>query len=59
LIENTVDGLGHRGWVSMEVFSAGLAETRPSIPEEYARRAATSFARLEEELRLGWQKSRL
>jgi 4-hydroxyphenylpyruvate dioxygenase len=54
-----VHGLGYRGWVSMEVFSAGLAETRPSVPVEFARRAAISYARLEEELGFGQERSRL
>lgn len=41
-----VEGLGWRGWVSMELFNRSLEEKRDNVPEEHAARAMASWERL-------------
>ncbi|KAL2109787.1 hypothetical protein VUR80DRAFT_2021 [Thermomyces stellatus] len=38
--------MGYRGWVSHEIFNHRLADADAGIPEEMARRASVSFAKL-------------
>ncbi|CEJ62265.1 hypothetical protein PMG11_10768 [Penicillium brasilianum] len=45
-----LNGLGYTGWVSMEVFSRSTGESRPSVPDEHAARAARSWQRILQQL---------
>ena len=51
-----VNGLGYRGWISMEMFSRHLWEADANIPSEYAKRAALSYQVVCE--KLGWEELR-
>lgn len=46
------DGLGYKGWISLEVFSRTLAQPEPTVPWEHARRAETSWKKLTKVM--GW-----
>ena len=43
-----VDGLGYRGWISMELFSRTMSDPRPEVPEEHATRAMRSWEKIVE-----------
>ena len=43
-----VDGLGYRGWISMELFSRTMSDPRPEVPEEHATRAKRSWEKIVE-----------
>ena len=47
-----VDGLGYRGWVSMELFSRTMSDPRPEVPEEHAKRAIYSWGKTVDALAL-------
>jgi len=40
------EGLGYKGWISLELFSRTLAEPEPIVPREHARRAEISWKKL-------------
>jgi 4-hydroxyphenylpyruvate dioxygenase len=41
-----VDGLGYKGWVSMELFSRTMSDPRPEVPEEHASRGIRSWGKI-------------
>jgi 4-hydroxyphenylpyruvate dioxygenase len=47
------DGLGYKGWVSLELFSRTMADSDPSVPREHARRGMESWQKLIEVM--GWE----
>lgn len=47
-----VDGLGYKGWVSMELFSRTMSDPRPEVPEEHATRAIRSWGKIVDALAL-------
>lgn len=51
-ITDEKDGLGFKGWISLEVFSRTLAEPEPAVPEDHAKRAEISWKKLVKEM--GW-----
>jgi len=40
------EGLGYKGWISMEFFNKSLVDSRSEVPAEHARRAMESWRRL-------------
>ncbi|KAH7377435.1 sugar phosphate isomerase [Cadophora sp. MPI-SDFR-AT-0126] len=46
------DGLGYRGWISMELFSRTMADTRVECPNEHAMRGMESWKKIVEVM--GW-----
>lgn len=50
VVKVIIDGLGYKGWVSMELFSRTLAETGEEVPKEHARRARVAWEKLEKEI---------
>lgn len=50
-----IEGLGYKGFVSMELFSRTMAEEGEGVPAEHARRGATAWKKLEQ--RLGLNKT--
>lgn len=49
------DGLGYKGWISMELFSRSLIEEGSRVPKEHAERAMESWRRLEKVM--GWENN--
>jgi 4-hydroxyphenylpyruvate dioxygenase len=49
-----IQGLGYKGWVSMELFSRTMNEPGGEVPKEHARRAREAWEKLEKEI-TGWQ----
>jgi 3-dehydroshikimate dehydratase len=49
-----IQGLGYKGWVSMELFSRTMAEKGDKVPKEHARRARVAWEKLEKEI-AAWQ----
>ncbi|PQE24466.1 3-dehydroshikimate dehydratase protein [Rutstroemia sp. NJR-2017a BBW] len=47
-----IDGLGYKGWVSMELFNRSMSEEGSQVPDEHARRAAAAW-----EVIKGWINS--
>ncbi|CAK7235152.1 hypothetical protein SBRCBS47491_009194 [Sporothrix bragantina] len=47
-VAKAVFDLGFSGWVSMEVFHTDHWDTRPSVPDEWARRGMASWRRVQE-----------
>lgn len=47
-----IDGLGYKGWVSMELFSRTMSDPRPEVPEEYAARGIRSWGKIVDSLAL-------
>ncbi|QSZ34626.1 hypothetical protein DSL72_007480 [Monilinia vaccinii-corymbosi] len=47
-----VEGVGYRGWVSMELFNRSMAQEGEEVPDQHARRARESW-----EVIQGWMKS--
>ncbi|KAH8664490.1 xylose isomerase-like protein [Xylariales sp. PMI_506] len=47
-----IDGLGYRGWVSMELFSRTMAEEGSHVPGEHSARGMVAWRKLEERLKL-------
>jgi 4-hydroxyphenylpyruvate dioxygenase len=45
-------GLGFEGWVSLELFNRRMADEGPEVPEELARRGATSWIKLQKDMGL-------
>jgi 4-hydroxyphenylpyruvate dioxygenase len=58
VLEAILVGLGYRGRISAELFSASLVEEGPEVPQEHARRAAESWEKLLNDLGMGAQKRR-
>jgi 4-hydroxyphenylpyruvate dioxygenase len=50
ITKTILDGLGYRGWVSMELFSRTMADPDPSVPAEHARRAGQAWKKLQREI---------
>lgn len=48
------EGLGYKGWISMEFFNRSLLERRSEVPTEHARRAVESWQRLR--IVMGWDR---
>jgi 4-hydroxyphenylpyruvate dioxygenase len=46
-----IEGLGYRGWVSMELFSRTMSMEGEHVPGEHARRAGQAWRRVEEEIK--------
>ncbi|KAG4025947.1 hypothetical protein MFRU_047g00110 [Monilinia fructicola] len=49
-----VEGLGYRGWVSMELFSRSMAEEGEKVPDDHARRAWESWEVIKSWMK-GWR----
>lgn len=49
-----IQGLGYKGWVSMELFSRTMNEPRDEVPKAHARRAREAWEKLEKEI-IAWQ----
>ncbi|PNS14107.1 hypothetical protein CAC42_6620 [Sphaceloma murrayae] len=47
-----INGLGFRGWVSMELFNRSMAEPSPSVPQEHARRGMASWAKIQRDTQM-------
>ncbi|OJJ00775.1 hypothetical protein ASPVEDRAFT_27487 [Aspergillus versicolor CBS 583.65] len=47
-----IEGLGYKGFVSMELFSRTMSEEGEGVPAEHARRGITAWKRLQERLQL-------
>ncbi|KAI0400104.1 xylose isomerase-like protein [Xylaria palmicola] len=45
-------GLGFKGWVSMELFHRRMADSDPMVPRELASRGATAWAKLVRDMKL-------
>ncbi|KAL2268192.1 hypothetical protein VTJ83DRAFT_3038 [Remersonia thermophila] len=45
-------GIGYEGWVSLELFHRRMEDKDPSVPEELARRGATSWVKLQKDMGL-------
>ena len=58
VLETILVGLGWRGRISAELFSASLVEEGAGVPAEHARRAAESWEKLLRDLGMGAQKRR-
>jgi len=52
-----IEGLGYKGWVSMELFSRTMAEPGEQVPAEHARRAAIAWGKIQKEIE-GWNASK-
>lgn len=52
LLEPAPEGLGYKGWVSMEVFSWTLAEKDGAVPKQHAERAQMSWKEVTRRLKL-------
>jgi 4-hydroxyphenylpyruvate dioxygenase len=49
-----IEGLGYKGWVSMELFSRTMGEAGNEVPKEHARRARLTWEKLEKEVK-AWE----
>jgi 4-hydroxyphenylpyruvate dioxygenase len=58
VLETILVGLGWRGRISAELFSASLVEEGAGVPLEHARRASESWEKLLRDLGMGAQKRR-
>jgi 4-hydroxyphenylpyruvate dioxygenase len=58
VLEAILIGLGWRGRISHELFSASLVEEDAGVPEEHARRAAVGWEKLLSDMGMGAQKRR-
>ncbi|KAH9211470.1 xylose isomerase-like protein [Leptodontidium sp. 2 PMI_412] len=47
------EGLGYKGWISMELFNRSLLREDESVPREHAERAMRSWEKIVE--RMGWE----
>jgi 4-hydroxyphenylpyruvate dioxygenase len=47
-----IEGMGYKGFVSMELFSRTMAEEGESVSEEHARRGIEAWKKLESRLQL-------
>jgi 4-hydroxyphenylpyruvate dioxygenase len=47
-----VDGLGYKGWVSMELFSRTMSEPHSEVPTEHSTRAIRSWEKIVDALAL-------
>jgi 4-hydroxyphenylpyruvate dioxygenase len=52
-----IQGLGYKGWVSMELFSRTMAEPGEAVPAEHARRAAIAWVKVQKEIE-GWSANK-
>jgi 4-hydroxyphenylpyruvate dioxygenase len=51
------EGLGYKGWVSMELFSRTMADPSEQVPAEHARRAAIAWDKIQNEME-AWKASK-
>jgi 4-hydroxyphenylpyruvate dioxygenase len=49
-----IEGLGYKGWVSMELFSRTMGEAGNEVPKEHARRARLAWEKLEKKIK-AWE----
>ena len=47
-----IEGLGYKGWVSMELFSRTMSEEGENVPKEHARRGIEAWHKFVERLKL-------
>ncbi|KAF4551737.1 3-dehydroshikimate dehydratase [Elsinoe fawcettii] len=47
-----INGLGFRGWVSMELFNRSMSEPSPTVPQEHARRGMESWGKIQKDTQL-------
>jgi 4-hydroxyphenylpyruvate dioxygenase len=47
-----IDGLGYKGFVSMELFSRTMSDSRPEVPSEHSGRAIRSWEKIVDALAL-------
>ena len=47
------EGLGYKGWISMELFNRSLVKEDPNVPIEHAERAMKSWRRIVKAM--GWE----
>lgn len=47
-----INGLGYRGWISLELFSRTMAEPDSSVPRQHAQRGYASWTKFAKELNL-------
>ncbi|KAK5988468.1 3-dehydroshikimate dehydratase [Cladobotryum mycophilum] len=52
ILHTLIYRIGWEGWLSLEVFNRALVDTKKSVPEEMANRAAQSWECLKRDLRL-------
>lgn len=52
ILQAIIDDLGFQGWLSFEVFNRQLADENSTVPEEFAKRAARSWAKMKNDLQL-------
>lgn len=52
-----IEGLGYKGWVSMELFSRTMADPSEQVPAEHARRAAIAWDKIQNEME-AWKASK-
>jgi 4-hydroxyphenylpyruvate dioxygenase len=45
-----VEGLGYKGWISLELYSRSMADPSPNVPHEHAKRGRLSWDKLTEAL---------
>lgn len=56
IAQSIVNKIGYRGWVSMEIFSRHLSDSKEDVPGEHAERAMLSYRKVGE--LLGWDQFR-
>jgi 4-hydroxyphenylpyruvate dioxygenase len=47
-----IEGLGYKGWVSMELFSRTMSDEGENVPKEHARRGIEAWHQFVERLKL-------
>jgi 4-hydroxyphenylpyruvate dioxygenase len=52
IAKTIINGLGYRGYVSMELFSRTMAETGEHVPDEHAARGIAAWKKLQQRLHL-------
>ena len=52
MVEAMINGLGYKGWVSLELFSRSMAEPGADVPKEHARRGRESWDKLVDIMKL-------
>lgn len=52
MTKSIIEGLGYKGWISMELFSRSMAAEGNSVPEEHARRGREAWDKVKNSLRL-------
>jgi 4-hydroxyphenylpyruvate dioxygenase len=57
VLKAIIDGLGYKGWISMELFSRTMNEPGEQVPKEHARRAALAWEKAEKDIK-SWIRKR-